>query len=130
MGHKTRSKTFNKEASMLNYTKGKWTYRSTEGNIYIHGPVRPSGWSVCIATMQAGWANPTNNDGYHYTPDEAEANARIMVAAGPMFEALEVILPFVEDLEDAGPYGESWQSDELRAAVELIKKSIDRAKGG
>lgn len=34
-----------------------------------------------------------------------------------LFEAVKVILPFTEDLQDEGPQGHGWKSKELTAAI-------------
>ncbi len=45
-----------------------------------------------------------------------------------LLELLSEALPRLEIVEDEGPYGESWQSDELEALCKAIRAAMERAE--
>lgn len=44
-------------------------------------------------------------------------------------ELLELLLEKVEDLDDKGPGGEGWQSEELESAIEQLKELLKKEPG-
>ena len=61
--------------------------------------------------------------------NETRANARLIAAAPELLEALKKLLPFADGLEDKGPLGEGYQSDELRAVLTQGHTAIAKAEG-
>jgi hypothetical protein len=65
------------------------------------------------------------------TPDEQDANARIIAAALDLLDALRTLYAYHEENHfwDEGPAGEGWQSEGLIAAIEAAKAAIAKAEG-
>jgi hypothetical protein len=61
--------------------------------------------------------------------NDVDADARLIAAAPEMLEALNELLPRIENFEDRGPYGEGWQSKELEAAINAVRAAIAKATG-
>jgi len=61
--------------------------------------------------------------------DRYKAKDLVRDAAPDLLEALIALLPLVRDLEDKGPPGEGWQSDELLNIVKAADTAIAKAAG-
>lgn len=64
-----------------------------------------------------------------YGSEEAKANARLIAAAPDLLEALKRLLPHTDWLEDEGPIGTGWKSDELVSVIQNARAAIAKATG-
>jgi hypothetical protein len=58
-----------------------------------------------------------------------EANARLIAVAPDLLAALNDLLPYTDDLCDAGPEGYGWQSLELEEVIGKARAAISKATG-
>lgn len=67
------------------------------------------------------------NFGPKATHEEALANARLMAAAPKMLAALEEVVPFLEDREDAGHNGHVFIPNEAMRLLMEVRAAIAKA---
>ncbi len=101
------------------HTPGPWKAELSQDGIYWEIQGRPeSGLNVAIIPMAV----------VGETDVEREANARLIAAAPDLLEACKQLLTFCDDLDDAGPRGEGWQSDKLLKALANANAAISQAE--
>lgn len=98
---------------MAEYTKGPWVESAYDGvpDGWIEGVLKYAG----CGSHEAEWSSPENK--------------RLALAAPELLEALQAILPFLDDVEDVGPIGFGWKSDSLSAAISHADSAIAKATG-
>jgi hypothetical protein len=105
----------------MSHTPGPWKWHWGLGHNLeadcgvFHEPIEGQAYSVCRCPRyqsQLQW----------------EADARLMAAAPELLAACKGLLPFVEFLDDAGPRGEEWQSEELKEAIAATNAAVAKAE--
>lgn len=63
------------------------------------------------------------------TRHEQDATADAIDAGREAIALLPKVLPYIETLDDEGPYGEGWQSPELEQLIAKIRALLARCEG-
>lgn len=112
---------------MTAYTPGPWDFEKS-GHLSDDGfeinsvgcPEKRLHWKAI------GRAFPNNLGAGYVSPEEAEANARLMAAAP---ELLAVCQSVLRQIRAAGPFFEDRQAVPMACAIEALKVAISKATG-
>jgi hypothetical protein len=89
----------------------------------------PGPWEAENESVSAGFDMVA--DVFGATTEQRDANARLIAAAPDLLAALKALVgnDSVRYLDDEGPRGEGWQSNELAAAIAAADAAIAKAEG-